>query len=206
MLRSLVILCGLAFMAARLTAGEHNLVLNIGDQAPAWVNLPGVDGKQHSLADLKDKEVVVVVFTCNSCGYSVDYEDRIIAFAKKSAGPKDRVALVAINVNKIEEDSLPMMKERAESKGFPYPYLFDETQKIARDYGANFTPEFFVLNKDRRIVYMGSMDDNANAQMVEKKYLEAAVESALKGEKPSVAETPARGCRIRYVRERARKS
>jgi peroxiredoxin len=193
-----------ALLTAQVTAGEFNLVLNSGDKAPAWVDLPGVDGKTHSLADLKDKEVVVVVFTCNSCGFSNDYEDRIIAFAKKYAGPDGKVSVVAINVNKVPEDSFAKMQERAKSRAFPFPYLYDETQKIARDYGANFTPEFFVLNKDRRIAYMGGMDDNSNAELVQNKYLEPAVEAVLAGRKPSVSETPARGCRIRYVRERAR--
>lgn len=194
----------LALFCVNLDAGEFNLVLKIGDKAPAWTELPGVDGKKHSLTDCQNKDVVVVLFTCNSCGFATDYEDRIIAFAKKYAGPDDKVAVVAINVNKVPEDSLPKMQERAKAKGFPYPYLFDETQKIARDYGANFTPEFFVLNKDRRIAYMGGMDDNSNATLVQKKFLEPAVEAVLSGTTPSIAETPARGCRIRYARERAK--
>lgn len=202
MIRRPVFLFLLAMISIQSTAGEFNLVLNIGDQAPTWKDLPGVDGEKHSLADLKDKDAVVVVFTCNSCGFSNDYEDRIIAFAKKYAGPDGKVAVVAINVNKVPEDSFPKMQERAKSKAFPFPYLYDETQKIARDYGANYTPEFFVLNKDRRVVYMGGMDDNSNAQLVQKKYLEPALEAALKGGSPSVTETPARGCRIRYVRQR----
>ncbi|MBI3462844.1 MAG: thioredoxin family protein [Planctomycetes bacterium] len=204
---SKLVACGLIFLvaAATIRAGEYNQMLNYGDAAPAWSNLPGVDGKQHSLADLKDKQLVVVVFTCNSCPVAVDYQDRIIAFAKKHAGPNDPVAVVAINVNKIEADSLPRMKERAEEKGFPFPYLFDETQKIARDYGATYTPEFFVLNKDRKVVYMGGMDDSSNPATVTTNYLEPAVAAALRGEKPATVETVARGCTIRYERERRKK-
>jgi peroxiredoxin len=197
--------CVILACSVAVQAGEYNPVLNYGDAAPAWTNLPGVDGKQHSLADLKDKQLVVVVFTCNSCPVAVDYEDRIIAFAKKHAGPNDPIAVVAINVNKIEADSLPKMKERSEEKGFPYPYLFDETQKIARDYGATYTPEFFVLNKERKVVYMGGMDDNSNLAAVTANYLEPAVQSALKNEKPGIIETVARGCTIRYERERRKK-
>ena len=170
--------CLVLFSAGTIHAGEYNQVLNYGDPAPAWTNLPGVDGQRHSLADLKDKQLVVVVFTCNSCPVAVDYQDRIIAFAKKYAGPSDPVAVVAINVNKIEEDSLPRMKERAEEKGFAFPYLFDETQKIARDYGATYTPEFFVLNRDRKVVYMGGMDDSSNPATVTSNYLEPAVQAA----------------------------
>ena len=180
-------------------AGEYNPVMNIGDAAPAWKDLPGVDGKKHSLADLKDKKTLVVVFTCNSCPYAVAYEDRILAFAKKHA---DRVAVVAINVNLIPDDSLEKMKERAREKQFTFPYLFDETQKVAKEYGATFTPEFFVLGTDRKIIYMGGMDDNSDASLVKNNYLEDAVAAALRGEKPKVQEAVALGCRIRYARER----
>ena len=112
---------------------------------------------------------------------------------------------MAINVNKIEEDSLPRMKERADSKGFAFPYLFDETQKIAKDYGTTFTPEFFVLDRDRKIAYMGGMDDNSNPAEVKANYLDPAIAAALEGKKPATAETVARGCMVRYARDRRRK-
>jgi peroxiredoxin len=123
----------------------------------------------------------------------------MIALAKKHA---DEVAWVAINVNRIPEDNLAHMKDRAEQKEFPYPYLFDESQQIAKDYGATFTPEFFVLGPDRKIVYMGGMDDNSNDAQVKEKYLGPAIEAALAGKKPAVPEAIARGCRIRYARQR----
>jgi peroxiredoxin len=187
------------FAASLALAGEFNSTRNTGDDAPAWKNLPGVDGKEHSLADFAQKRPVVVIFTCNSCPIATDYEDRIIALAKKFA---DKVDFVAINVNRVPEDSLEKMKTRAEKKKFPYPYLFDESQQIAKDYGANFTPEFFVLSADRKIVYMGGMDDNSDAKLVKTNYLEPAVEAVLKGEKPATQETAARGCRIRFANAR----
>jgi peroxiredoxin len=185
-------------------AGEYNPVLSIGDAAPEWKNLPGVDGKPHSLAELKDKDVVVLFFTCNSCDVATAYEDRIIALAKKYAGPNDRAAFVAVNVNKIPEDSLPEMKKRAEAKQFPFAYLFDETQLLAKAYGATSTPEFFVLDRARRIVYMGGVDDSSNAKTVKNHFLSDALEAALAGKKPKAAETVAIGCLIRYERERRR--
>src|SRR5262249_48534746 len=97
----------LSFVASTGQAGQFNSILNIGDPAPAWKDLPGVDGKRHSLADLQNRQIVVVVFTCNSCPIASDYEDRIIAFAKKYCGPGKNAGLVAINVNTVEEDSLP---------------------------------------------------------------------------------------------------
>lgn len=183
-------------------AGEYNTVLSIGDSAPVWKELLGVDNKKHSLADLKEKPVVVVVFTCNSCDVSTDYEDRIIAFAKKYA---ENVAVVAINSNTVPADRLPKMQERSKAKKYPYPYLYDETQAVAKSYGAIFTPEFYVLNQERKIVYMGGMDDNSSPEFVKKNYLEPAVEAALKGEKPATTETVAIGCRVRYVSDRRKK-
>jgi peroxiredoxin len=200
-----VALATIAFVRP-IMAGEFNSVLNIGDPAPAWSGLPGVDGKTHALADLKDKGVVVVFFTCNSCPIATDYEDRIIASARKFAGSGGKTAFVAINVNTDEEDLLPKMKERAESKKFPFPYLFDKTQKIAKAYGAIYTPEFFVLDKGRKIVYMGGYDDSSEATKVAHHYLDPAIEAVLKGEKASPAETPARGCQIRYERSRRKKA
>src|SRR5262245_48711336 len=117
-------------LATPIGAGEFNKKLNVGDAAPQWKDLPGTDGKMHSLADLKDKDVVVVVFTCNSCPIAVAYEDRIIEFAKKHAGPEAKVALVAINVNSTPEDRLDAMKKRSDKMGFPFSYLFDESQRI----------------------------------------------------------------------------
>tara|TARA_B100000029_G_scaffold503161_1_gene579629 strand:- start:6 stop:644 length:639 start_codon:yes stop_codon:yes gene_type:complete len=203
-MRKILVIAGcLLLLAAVMEAGEFNPVREIGDAAPAWSKLPGTDGQLHSLADLKDKDVVVVVFTCNSCPYAVDYEDRLIAFQKKYAS--HNVALVAINVNKVPEDALPAMKKKARAKAFPFAYLFDESQKIAKDYGALFTPEFFVLNKQRKIVYMGSMDDNPELKKVKSHYLETAVERVLAGKKVTKAETIAFGCQIRFDKKRRKR-
>jgi thiol-disulfide isomerase/thioredoxin len=183
-------------------AGKYNRVLSIGDAAPEWKDLPGVDGRRLSLSDLADKELVVLVFTCNSCPYAVDYEDRLVAFHEKYGEHPQRVALVAVNVNQIEEDRLPAMIERAEAKGFRFPYLYDESQRIAKDYGAIRTPEFIVLDKDRKVAYMGAMDDSSDIRKVKLRYLEEAVDALLNGKKPGLVETPPIGCAIRFVRER----
>jgi peroxiredoxin len=199
-----LLVIGSLLLAAVAEAGQYNPVLNIGDPAPAWNDLPGVDGKRHSLEDLKDRDVVVVAFTCNSCPVAVDYEDRLIELAKKYAGPMGSVAVVAINVNRIPADRLPKMVERANEKKFPFPYLYDESQQIARDYGATFTPEFFVLDRDRKIAFMGGMDDDSNPAQVKTKYLEPAIDAVLAKTKPATAEALARGCLIRYERRQRR--
>ncbi len=195
----IVLLVLVRMLAPAATAGEYNSVLNIGDAAPAWSDLPGTDGKKHSLAELKDKPVVIVVFTCNSCPFAREYEDRIIAAAKAHA---EEAAVVAINVNRVPEDRLEKMQERAKERNFPYAYLYDESQQIAKAYGATFTPEVFVLGPKRKISYMGGLDDNSNPAEVKHNYLEPAIAAALKDAAPETAETVARGCRIRYARER----
>jgi peroxiredoxin len=195
MLRTLFVL---AALPAGLAAGEFNKTLKLGDPAPAWADLPGTDGKKHALADLREP-VVVLAFTCNSCDTAQAYEDRLVAFTKRYAG---KAAVVAVNVNTVPADRLDAMTKKAEKKKFPFPYLYDESQKIARDYGATYTPEFFVLTKDRKVVYMGAMDDKTKEDDVKEKYLEAAVDAALKGEKPATGETAAHGCLIRYKRNR----
>jgi thiol-disulfide isomerase/thioredoxin len=183
--------------------GEYNPVLSVGDAAPDWKDLPGIDGKKHSLSELKDHDTVVLFFICNSCDVVAAYEDRILELAKKHGGPK--CAFVAVNVNKVPEDNLEAMKKRAVDKKYPFVYLFDESQKIAKDYGANWTPEFFILDKSRRVAYLGGVDDQSNAKLVKKKYLEPALEAVLAGKKPAVAETAAIGCAIRYERERRKR-
>ena len=194
-----------SLLGSTLFAGEFNPVLNIGDKAPEWKELPGVDGRKHSSADFKSKDVLVVVFTCNSCPYAEDYEDRIAAFVKQHVTDESKVGLVAINVNKVPEDLLPAMQAKAKAKNFKFPYLFDETQKIAKDFGANNTPEFFVLNRERKVAYMGSMDDNADVKKATRNYVSEAVAALLAGKQPEKKETVPIGCLIRFERTRRAK-
>lgn len=183
-------------------ASVENPKLKIGDAAPGWSDLMGTDDRRHSLTDLQDKAIVVVCFTCNSCPYAVDYEDRMIELQKKYSDHPAGVALVAINANRKPAETLDKMKARAESKKFPFASLIDETQQVADAYGASFTPEFFVLNRERRVVFMGAMDDKTDAKLVSERYVELAIEAALQGTVPVVSEVPARGCAIPYRRGR----
>ena len=199
--------CGLLCLCltARISnAGKYNSKLDIGDPAPVWKDLPGVDGNTHSLVDLKEKDFVVVFFHSCSCDVAEEYEPRIKDFSDKFAGPEGKVAVVAINVSKLAEDRLPAMKERAEKHEFNFSYLFDESQQIAREYGAVWTPEFFILDRERKIAYMGGIDDTSAIEFVKHHYLEDAVQALLKGETPEVRETPPIGCRIRFERQRRR--
>lgn len=183
-------------------AGEYNEVLSIGDKAPTWANLPGTDGKSHSLVDYANKDVLVLVFTCASCPTAVDYEGRLQALASQYAASDSRVVVLPVSVNKVPADQLEALTERVKAKEFTFHYLHDDSQKIAKDYGAIFTPEFYVFDRERKLVYMGAMDDSTDADKVQKRYVEAAIEAALAGKLPEVTETIARGCRVRYARER----
>lgn len=173
----------------------------IGDEA-ADFELKNVDGKMVSLADFEDAKGFIVIFTCNHCPYAKAYEDRIIALDKKYK--EKGYPVIAINPNDPEvnaEDSYEKMIERAEEKGFTFPYLFDDGQEIYPEYGATRTPHIFILNKegDKNIVsYIGAIDDNfEDASAVKKKYAEDAIEALLKGEEPNPSKTKAIGCTIK---------
>jgi peroxiredoxin len=190
-------------ICASVVSAEEDL--KIGDSAPEWAALKGTDGELYSLADFKDKDALVIVFTCNSCPYAQDYEDRLVAFAKKHCGEGKKTALVAINANKVKEDLPEEMKKRAEKKGFNFPYVWDETQATARDHGAIYTPEFYVFDTNRKLIYRGAMDDNTDAKQAKVNYVEEAVIAALAGGVPKVQETAAKGCAVRYEKRRRTK-
>jgi peroxiredoxin len=168
----------------------------IGATAPAWENLAGTDGKQHSLKDLADAKAIAVVFTCNTCPVAIDYEERLVALAKDY---EDKgVALIAINVNNNEGNQLPAMKTRAEEKGFNFAYLYDPSQQIARDYGATVTPHAYLLDWQRKIVYEGAIDDNQDASAATKHYLRDAIDATLASQPIATASTEQFGCGIQY--------
>ena len=170
--------------------------LKVGDPAPAFRNLETTTGTRIALSDFT-QEVLVLCITCNHCPVAVMYEDRIIEFCRKHTGPGSKVAFVAINVNNLEEDKLPAMKVRAKEKGFNFPYAYDPSQKIARDLGATRTPEFFVFDKERKLVYQGALDDNNDPAKAKVNYVEQAVQAVLSGSAPPKSTAP-RGCTIKF--------
>ena len=161
--------------------------------------LKGVDGKSHSLQSFSDKKAVIVVFSCNHCPYVQAYEDRMVQLQKDYSGKG--VTLVAINSNDdtgYPEDSYLNMIKRAKERGFNFPYLRDETQEIARKYGAICTPHVFAFDQQRRLQYKGRIDDNRNPESVKSKDLRDALESILAGRKPPAPETRPFGCSIKW--------
>ncbi len=182
---------------------EHKK-LAVGDTAPAWKDLIGVDDQKHSLGEHADAKAVVVVFTCNHCPVAQAYQDRIIDIASDYADKG--VDVVAINVNNLEADKLPKMKERAEEKGFKFDYLYDPSQEIGRAYSAAVTPHVFLLDGARNVAYIGAIDDNMNPDKVTKHYLRDAIDAVLAGSKPetprpsrSAAASSMNDCRPRSV-------
>lgn len=159
--------------AARSALPEEVTTLKLGAEAPDF-NLPGVDDRRYHLSDFKDAKVLVIIFTCNHCPTAQAYEDRII---KLHNDFKDKgVAIVAISPNdpqavRLDElgytdvsDSLADMKLRAKEKNFPFPYLYDgETQKVSHAYGVLATPHVFIFDKDRKLRFVGGVDDNDRA-------------------------------------------
>lgn len=170
----------------------------IGDTATDF-SLKGVDGKNHSLADMKDAKGYIVTFTCNHCPYAVMYEDRLIAI-QAEFGPKG-YQVVAVNPNDPEvnaEDSFEKMIIRAEEKKFNFPYLIDEGQKVYPVYGATKTPHVFLLDNKLNVKYIGAIDDNArNADEVEERFLANAINALEAGKNPDPATTKAIGCSIK---------
>ena len=179
--------------------GKYNEVLSPGDPAPAWPALEGVDGRKYTMETWKNQPYLVVVFTCNSCPCARDYEDRIKSLAEKYS---KKLAVVAINSSLQPADNLQAMKKRAEERGFNFTYLFDDSQKVARAYGATYTPEFFLLNQERKVIYMGALDDKDDPDKVTTRYLEQALAAAEAGMHIEKSETLARGCMIRYKRQK----
>ncbi len=173
--------------------------LKPGDKAIPF-ELPGVDDRRHALGDYADKETVAVVFTCNHCPYARAWEDRLINIQADYA---DRgVQLVAISANdakKYPADSFPRMKERSGEKGFNFPYLYDESQEVARAYGAERTPEIFLFDKGGTLRYHGTVDDDYDdPAAVRNHYFRDALEAVLEGRHPLTVETVPEGCTIKW--------
>lgn len=176
--------------------------LKVGDKALDF-KLKNVDEKVISLKNYKKEKGLIVIFTCNHCPYSIAYEDRIIALHNTFA--KQGYPVVAINPNDpitVPDDSFEAMKQRSKDKKFPFRYLFDDTQAIAKGYGATRTPHVYLLQNTKNgfeVAYIGAIDDSAKDEAaIKDKFVENAVAALQKGEKPSPDFTKAIGCSIKW--------
>jgi len=170
------------------------------DSAIPDFSLTGVDDKTYDLNSFSDKKILIVVFSCNHCPYVQAYEDRLIALQKEFEAKG--IQIIAINSNddvKYPDDSFDEMKKRAAAKRFNFPYLRDETQDIAKAFGATHTPQIFLFDKDRKLKYEGKIDDNwQEPAKVKSAYLKEAILEVLNEKAVSVPETFSIGCTIKW--------
>jgi peroxiredoxin len=190
----------IALMVALVSAKP--LKYEIGDAVMDF-KLKNIDGKTVALSDYKTSKGAIIIFDCNTCPYSKAYNDRIIALNKKYSSVGFPV--VAINANDPQispGDSFEEMAAYAKRKKYDFPYLVDETQEVARAFGATNTPHVFVLQrdgKDFKVAYIGTVDNNSrDASAVSKKYVEEAVDALLAGQPVSTKATKAIGCSIKW--------
>lgn len=169
--------------------------------SPADFRLPGVDGKTYSLKDFQNGKPLVIMFICNHCPYVKAIEDRLVQLGHDLE--KQGVNVVAISSNDTKEypeDSFENMKKKAEEKKYTFKYLYDETQAVAKSYGAVCTPDFFVYDSNSKLAYRGRMDDSwKDASKVTKRELFEAVQVLLKNEPLTMKQVPSMGCNIKWI-------
>jgi peroxiredoxin len=173
----------------------------LGDSVKDF-KLKNVDGKFLSLSEYAPKGAIII-FDCNTCPYSKAYNDRIVQLHKKFKG--QGYPVIAINANdatKSPGDSYDEMVSHAKKKSYDFPYLYDESQEVAKSFGATNTPHVFVVKRDvdaYKVAYIGAIDNNTqNADAADKKYVEDAVSALIQGKPITNAKTKAIGCGIKY--------
>lgn len=175
-------------------------MLPLGTVAPDF-QLPNVDGKHVALGNLKAAPALVVMFICNHCPYVKHLRTALADFGRDCAAKG--VAVVAISSNDAAgypEDGPAKMVAEAKAAGYPFPYLYDESQKVAKAYRAACTPDFFLFDRGRRLVYRGQFDASrpGNGVPITGKDLRAAVDAVLAGKTPSLNQAPSMGCNIKW--------
>jgi peroxiredoxin len=172
--------------------------MNLGDTAPP-LDLPDTEGTTHSLPEPGDAEATVVLWTCNHCPYALAWHDRLVAVAEDYA---DRgVRFLAVNSNDAERyphDSLEAMRERVEGEDWPFPYLHDESQAAAAEWGATVTPHLFVLDRKLRLAYEGAPDADHREPSLEAIWLREALDAVTDGRAPDRAATDPVGCSVKW--------
>jgi peroxiredoxin len=198
MLAVCLVLLFSAFAITKTTISEG---YKIGDIAEDF-SLKNIDGNMVSLSDYKEAKGFIITFTCNTCPFAVNYEDRTQALNEKYTSKGYPVIAIMPNNTTVKPgDAFPEMKKRAEEKGFTFPYLIDEGQKVYPKFGATKTPHVYILEKTKKgnvVKYIGAIDDNHNdASAVKVKYVENAVDALLSGKEVVQTETKAIGCSIK---------
>jgi len=183
-----------------VAATESNM-MPLGTKAP-YFNLPDkISGEMKSLMELKSDQATVIMFICNHCPFVKHVQKELVKLANDYI-PKG-ISFVAINSNDVEaypDDSPERMREVAKQLGYPFPYLYDESQDIGRAYGAACTPDFYIFDKDLKCVYRGQMDDSrpSNDIPVTGKDIRAALDAVLAGKPVNEEQKPGIGCNIKW--------
>jgi peroxiredoxin len=175
--------------------------LAIGSSMPsADVKMKNVDGTEMTLAQVKKPAGTLVVFTCNHCPFAKAWEARIVELGNTYEAKG--IGVVAVNANDPKvaaEDDFDGMQRRAKERGMQFPYVVDATSNVARAFGATRTPEAFLFDKDGKLVYHGTIDDNGEEpSKVEKTYLKDALDAVASGKEVAVKETKSIGCGIKF--------
>lgn len=171
-------------------------MLPLGTKAPNF-GLPTTEGKNISLGDFSDKKALVIMFICNHCPYVIHVKEELIRIANDYMD-KD-VGFIGINSNDPDYESLDSF-ENMKKENYPFPYAFDETQEIAKEYKAACTPDIYVFDNKRELVYRGQLDDSrpGNGKELNGKDLRGALDTILKSEAPSSDQKPSSGCNIKW--------
>ena len=187
-------------LAASLAVAGGAAAIEIGDALPAGsVPMNNVDGNELTLAGSMGPKGLLVVFSCNHCPWVQRWEERIVALGNSYQGKG--IAVVAVNSNDTTEypdDGFEQMRSRAKEKGYAFPYVVDATSGVARAFGASKTPEAYLFDAGGKLVYTGTIDDNArDAAAVTATYLKDALEAVVTGGAVPMAKTKALGCSIK---------
>ena len=171
----------------------------IGSMCPAF-KLTGVDSKEYDFEDFQDSKVLVVMFICNHCPYVQAVEDRLLKLARDTIPlGADFVAISSNDANKYPDDSIENLRAKWLEKRYPFPYLYDQEQQVAKAFGAVCTPDFFVYNEKLKLVYRGRLDDSwKDPKAVTSEDLKTAILCALENRKVSVDQKPSMGCSIKW--------
>ena len=176
-------------------------MMPLGTQAPDFELPDTVSGRSLRLADVRGDRATVVMFICNHCPYVVHVNDELVRLARDYQ--QRGVGFVAISANDVDDypqDGPDKMKEAAEALGYPFPYLYDETQRVAKAYDAACTPDFFVFDSDLKCAYRGRLDGSTpgNGVPLTGADLRAALDALLAGQQPDVDQQPSQGCNIKW--------
>lgn len=189
------------------SAGQYNSILNIGDDLPTFNNLPSISGDTVS-SDQLEEDILVFVSLANHCPWVKGMDSDLVALSNKFNN--DSVRIIGLSMNHREDDRLPAMAVHAQKVGYNFDYLYDESQQFGRALGATRTPEYFVFDKQRKLIYTGALY-NSPAKMgndgtikhingePSEFYVEDAILATLDNKQVNPSETRAHGCTVKYV-------